>query len=63
MQYYCFIKLCFNNAFIEIQFMRNYIPELLNSRMQDRIDSTADELKPGIFFIIIADLKSFKSKT
>ena len=43
--------------------MRNYEPELLNSRMKDRIDNTTDELKPGIFFIIIADLKSFKSKT
>ena len=49
-------------VFGEIEFMRNYIPELLNSRMKDRIDNTTDELKQGIFFIIIADLKSFKSK-
>ena len=61
MQYHNFIR---NNiVFGEIQYMRNYEPELLNSRMKDRIDNTTDELKPGIFFIIIADLKSFKSKT
>ena len=42
--------------------MKDYIPELLNRKMKDRIDNTTDELEQGMFFIIIADLESFKSK-
>ena len=39
-----------------------YIPELPNSRMNDKIDNTSDEYEPEMLFIIIADLEGFEIK-